>query len=118
MGRPRKNDGEKRIAQLNLHLTKDEEKKIMEYAAASGMFPPDWVRKKIFTGKFPPIKLSPIETSLYQELRKIGVNLNQGTHKLNQGDVPKDYRVTQTELLGMLNKILKLLIDDRQSDKR
>ncbi|HWA33875.1 MAG TPA: hypothetical protein VG737_07085 [Cyclobacteriaceae bacterium] len=115
MGRPRKTDSERRTAQLNLHLTADEEKKILEWAAASGMFPPEWIRQKIFTGRFPPVRQSPIETAVYQELRKIGVNLNQGTHKLNAGEFPRNYLTLQLELLAMLNKLCKVLLADRHS---
>ncbi len=114
MARPRKNDSDKRTAQLNLHLTVEEERKILERAAACGMFPPEWVRQKIFLGRFPPIRQSPIEVSLYQELRKIGVNLNQATHKLNSGEFPRDYLTIQMDLLSMLNKIYKLLLADRK----
>jgi len=71
----------------------------------------------VFTGKFPAMKISPLEGDIYRELRRIGINLNQGTHRLNQGDVPKDYRILQTELLSLLNKIINLLIHDRQSDQ-
>lgn len=113
MARPRKSDSERRTAQLNLHLTTDEEKKILTLAAASGMFPPDWVRQKIFTGRFPPVRQSPIETAVYQELRKIGVNLNQGTHKLNAGEFPRNYLSLQMELLSMLDKLYKILLADR-----
>ena len=115
MSRPRKNDSERRTAQLNLHLTTEEEKKILTWAAASGMFPPEWVRHKIFTGKFPPVRQSPIETSVYQELRKIGVNLNQGTHKLNSGELPPNYLTLQMELLAMLGKLYKVILADRQA---
>src|SRR5262245_12415883 len=114
MGRPRKNEAEKKTAQINLHLTGVEEKKILEWAAASGMFPPDWVRQKIFTGKFPPVRQSPIEAAVYQELRKIGVNLNQATHKLNSGEFPPNYLTLQMELLAMLNKIYKVLLAERE----
>jgi hypothetical protein len=113
MARPRKTDSERRIAQLNLHLTADEEKKILECAASSGMFPPEWVRQKIFSGRFPLVKRSPIETAVYQELRKIGVNLNQGTHKLNAGEFPRNYLSLQMELLSMLDKLYKVLLADR-----
>ncbi len=115
MARPRKNENDKRVAQLNLHLTLEEEKKILEWATASGLFAPEWVRKKIFTGKFPPVKQSPIEAGVYQELRKIGVNLNQGTHKLNSGEFPANYLSLQMELLGLLTKIYKVLLADRGS---
>lgn len=116
MTRPRKNDIEKRIVQVNIRLTKDEADRADRYAIASGLSPANWIRQKVFSGKFPMMKISPLEGEIYRELKRIGVNLNQGTHRLNQGDVPKDYLVLQNELLTLLNKIIKLLIHDRQSD--
>ena len=117
MARPRKNDIEKRTIQVNIRLTKDESDKVNNYAAASEESPANWIRQKVFTGKFPVMKVSPLEGEIYRELKRIGVNLNQGTHRLNQGDVPKDYMVLQNELLTLLNKIINLLIHDRQSDQ-
>jgi len=117
MARPRKNDIEKRTIQVNIRLTKDEAERADKYATASGQSPANWIRLKVFTGKFPVIKESPLEGEIYRELKRIGVNLNQGTHRLNQGDVPKVYHGLQMELLAILNKIIKLLIHDRQPDQ-
>ncbi len=102
--------------QVNIRLTNEETNKVNQWAAACGLSPANWIRKKVFTGKFPPVKLSPLDASIYQEMKRIGVNLNQVTHKINQGDLPKDYLVCQLELLLLLNKILKALIDDGQSN--
>ena len=117
MARPRKDDIEKRIVQVNIRLTKDEEEKANTYAIASGLSPANWIRQKVFTGKFPSIKMSPLDGDIYRELKRIGVNLNQGTHRLNQGGVPNDYRILQLELLELLNKIFQLLIHDGQSNQ-
>jgi hypothetical protein len=117
MARPRKDDIEKRIIQVNIRLTQDEADKINSYATASEQSPANWIRQKVFTGKFPVMKVSPLEGEIYRELKRIGVNLNQGTHRLNQGDVPKDYQVLQVELIILLKRIIDLLIYDRQSDQ-
>lgn len=103
--------------QVNIRLTAEESNKINEYATASGLSPANWIRHKIFTGKNPPARLSPLDSSIYQELKKIGVNLNQAAHKLNQGDFPKDLRMIQLELLMLLKRILKTLLHDRQHDQ-
>jgi hypothetical protein len=117
MARPKLNDNDKRTEQVNIRLTNDENAKVNEYATASGLSPANWIRAKVFTGKFPTVKMSPLDASIYQELKRIGVNLNQATHKINQGDFPKDYSVLQLQLLALLNKILKALIHDGQPDK-
>src|SRR5579859_210852 len=114
MARPRKHDIEKRIVQVNIRLTKDEADKVDEYSKASGISPANWIRQKVFTGKFPNPKLSPLDASIYTELRKIGVNLNQVTHQLNLGERPVILMKLQIELEALLNKIVKLLLHDRQ----
>lgn len=116
MARPKKSEDEKRVHQVNIRLTKDEDTKSNEFAAASGISQANWIREKVFTGKLPPVKLSPIEAGVYHELKKIGVNLNQVTHKINIGEMPKEYLTIQLSLQCMLTKIYKALIDDRKHD--
>jgi hypothetical protein len=115
MGRPHVKVEEKRVVQVNIRLTTGEFKKVSEYATMSGLSAANWIRKKIFTGKFPTMKESPIDTATYQELKRIGVNLNQATHKLNQGEMPKDYLFFVFQVRGLLERTLKALLDDRQS---
>ena len=117
MGRPRLNDREKRPVQGNIRLTTDENNKVNEFASACGLSSANWIRAKIFTGKFPVVKMSPLDTSLYLELKKIGVNLNQVTHKINAGEFPKEYLVRQLELAELLRNIINLLTHDRQPDQ-
>ncbi|MEO5975959.1 MAG: plasmid mobilization relaxosome protein MobC [Chryseolinea sp.] len=117
MSRPKVNETERRIVQVNIRLTQEENGKVNEYAISSGLSPANWIRHKIFTGKNPPIKVSAMDATVYQELKRIGVNLNQVAHKLNQGDFPQDLRITQTELLRLLTTILKTLLHDREHDK-
>lgn len=117
MARPPVNSNEKRIHQVNIRLTDDENEKANQYATASGISPANWIRKKVFTGKFPTIKLSPIDAALYMELKKIGVNLNQVTHRINQGDFPNEYQALLLNLTSMIDKILKVMTDDRQPDQ-
>lgn len=118
MARPRINDSDKRIIQVNIRLTEAENAKAIAYAEASGISPANWIRITVFSGKFPPIKLSTADADLYRELKKIGVNLNQVTHRINQGDFPKEYLERQAELIGILNRILTVLTDDGKSNKR
>ncbi|MEQ1585783.1 MAG: plasmid mobilization relaxosome protein MobC [Cyclobacteriaceae bacterium] len=116
MARPRKDDRAKRLVQVNIRLTTEESLRIEDFAKASGLSPANWIRQKVFTGKFPTIKQSPLDISIYQQLRKIGVNLNQATHQLNRGEFPKDYRMLQLELVTLLNKTIKNLLNDGNPD--
>lgn len=116
MSRPRVNEEDKRVVQVNIRLTAEENTQLSEYANSSGLSPANWIRKKIFSGKNPPARLSPLDASLYNELKRIGVNLNQVTHKINAGEFPKEYLVRQLELQMMLNKVIKILLHDSQHD--
>lgn len=114
MGRPRVEDQDKRIVQVNIRLTEEEHKKVVQYAQASGLSPANWMRRKVFTGKFPPVKLSPLEASMYNQLRSIGVNLNQITHKINQGDDHRNHFDFLVKTWIDIKGILKKLTDDRK----
>ena len=50
MARPRKDDIEKRIVQVNIRLTKDEAEKADTYAIACGLSPANWIRQKTLNG--------------------------------------------------------------------
>lgn len=117
MARPRINDNDKRTIQVNIRLTEAENAKALAYAQASGMTPANWIRSVVFTGKFPQMKLSPVDAALYQELKKIGVNLNQVTHKINIGEFPREYLARQVELAATLNRVLNALTNDGQPDQ-
>ena len=117
MSRPKVDEKDKRIVQVNIRLTTTEASTIDEHAKASGLSPANWIRVKIFTGKFPTVKMSPLDSSVYLELKRIGVNLNQVTHKINAGEFPKEYLVRQLELAILLKKIINLLTHDRQPNQ-
>lgn len=118
MGRPSIKEEDKRTVQVNIRLTQSENKKVCEYAAAGNLSPANWIRQKVFTGKFPNVKTSPLDADIYRELQKIGVNLNQATHKINSGQMPENYRPILLVLYTQVNKIIKLLVNDSGSGER
>lgn len=117
MSRPKIDEQSKRLVQVNIRLTTEENDKVNEYAAASGLSPANWIREKVFTGKNPAVRMSPLDTSIYQELKRIGVNLNQAAHKLNQGDFPRDIQELQIQLIALLHRTLKAIVRDGQHDQ-
>ncbi len=110
MGRPKLNESDRRVVQINIRLTIAENEKVTRQASNSGLSAANWIRKKIFTGKFPPQKLSALDNAVYLELKKIGVNLNQVTHRINKGETPKEYQTLLQCLTKILNKIIDRLI--------
>lgn len=120
MARPRKNDTEKRVDQLNIRLTKAETAKITGWARASGLDTATWCRQRLLTGKFPSPKTALIDAETYKELRKIGVNINQAVHKLHQLGEKSDYLAESQQILGWIKRIGRALLNpthDRQPDQ-
>lgn len=117
MSRPKVDDKDRRTIQVNIRLTTDEASTINEHAKASGVTPANLIRHKVFSGKFPPVKLSPLDASIYHELKKIGVNLNQATHKLHLGEMPQDLIKLLEELHRLYSRILNLLLHDGKPDQ-
>jgi len=118
MARPRKREEEKRVIQVNIRLTEIEYKRICVLAKSASLSPANLIRYKVFLGRFPEIKHSEMEVDLYRELHKIGVNLNQATHKIHLKEMPADYLPILTGLSQMIKKAIKLLIDDGRSGER
>ncbi len=110
MGRPPLQEDDKRIIQVNIRLTKDENDTVCNYAEASGMTPANWIRQKTFTGRFPVLKLSPVTASLYRELHKIGINLNQAVKQLHAGKLSPAYLTILTALMKTQKDILNCLL--------
>lgn len=104
MGRPVLKEEERRIIQVNIRLTAGEYAKVMNYTEASGITSANWIRQKVFTGKFPLIKLSPIDAAVYRELNRIGVNLNQLVKLMHEGKIDDRFDA----LRGVLNELLRL----------
>ncbi|WP_432329929.1 plasmid mobilization protein [Mucilaginibacter sp. P25] len=96
--------------QVNIRLTKDENDTVLNYAEASGMTPANWIRQKAFTGRFPNIKLSPVNAALYRELQKVGVNLNQAVKQLHAGKLSPAYLSILLGLMKTQKDILNCLM--------
>ena len=106
---------------LTLRYTAAELLAVKEAAAASGVSPYDWVRSRSIpragrsairmaepdsTGK----RLAPaIDTRMFIELRRQGVNLNQIAHRLNSNDLahPADLSAVIAEIRTILARLAK-----------
>lgn len=110
MGRPALEEEQKRVIQVNIRLTVVEHKKIEAYAQSAGLSPANWIRQKVFTGRFPPVKNSPIEAALYRELHKIGVNLNQAVKQVNSLRAREIPQQILDDLLTIQQEIIKRLL--------
>lgn len=110
MGRPALEEEQKRVVQVNIRLTAAENKKVEAYAQSAGLSPANWIRQKVFTGRFPPVKNSPIEAAVYRELHKIGVNLNQAVKQVNSFRAREIPQQILDDLLTIQQEIIKRLL--------
>ena len=115
MARPVLSEERKRVVQVNTRLTQSEGEKVNMLAESAGLSPANWIRYKIFTGKFPQPKASPLDAAIFRELQRIGINVNQIAHKLNSNELSSELRPVLDELSGLLKHIVKLLVHDRGS---
>nr|WP_302180118.1 plasmid mobilization relaxosome protein MobC [Chryseosolibacter indicus] len=115
MGRKQVNEKDKRKVQVNIRLTDDEYQRVAGYATCSDLTPANWIRKKVFTGKFPAAKILPIESDALRELSHIGSNLNQVVKKINQGVMPREFLPLLVDLL-QITVAIKNRINDSESD--
>lgn len=110
MKRQKLQQEEKRTISVGIWLTKEEYNTACHYAEASGMTRTNWIRYKIFTGKFPQVKLSPVDAALYRQLQMIGVNLNQAVKQLHAGKLSPGFLNMLTALMKTQKDILTCLI--------
>ena len=118
MVRPMLSEDKKRVVQVNIRLTQHEGEKVNTFAESAGLSPANWIRYKIFTGKFPQAKASPLNAAIFRELQRIGINVNQVAHKINSNEYPSELRPVLHELSDLLKHIIKLLVHDCGSGER
>lgn len=85
MGRPRLEIDRRRTAHLRVRLTAAELATIEAQAAQHGVAFPDFVRERVLTGRVVVKQGRELAADHWQELRRIGVNLNQIAHRMNAG---------------------------------
>jgi hypothetical protein len=94
MARPRKAPEEKRDDQLGVRLTTAERAEIEQHAAALGITPAEFARRRSLGYRLPAASVAEQRHTarLAVALLRIGVNLNQLTHRAHAGrEPPPDY---------------------------
>jgi uncharacterized protein (DUF1778 family) len=103
MARPRKAPEEKRDDQLNPRLTAAERAEIERNAAALGIAPTEFMRRRTLGYRLPEAAaVQQARASLGAAFNRLGVNLNQIAHKLNSGREPS---ALEAELQALIDRI-------------
>src|SRR5688572_1987491 len=89
MPRPRIGDDARRTETLAFRLTPAERLQVESAAVAAGLTASEFARKLALRGKVVIEQGRALEPAVFEELRRIGVNLNQATRIANQaGHIP------------------------------
>lgn len=109
MGRPRKEEHERRIASVRADLTEAEKVFVQDQAAKAGLSEAEYTRRRVLGN---PVESAAtdrrIEPALLSELNRIGVNVNQIARHLNAGRTERgSLDVVVAELRGVLGQLLQ-----------
>lgn len=101
---------EKRIFEVKVRLNLKEKKKLDSLISLTNKNSPEVIRSLLLNAKIPdPIKPM-IDLQTYQELRRVGVNLNQWVKAIHQSKISEMDKHVLHELYGIL-KIVKSKIN-------
>lgn len=106
MARPTKAPEERRAERLpGLRVTAAERAHIEEQAAAAGIEPTEFIRRRALGYQVPARRAASDDRALV-ELNRVGVNLNQIAARLNMtGDVAEDARDVLAEVRAAVAKV-------------
>jgi hypothetical protein len=84
MARPKKQPAEKRTEALACRLTPSERLRIEQVAARAGLSPSEYIRRQALTGRVTVPEKRGFDHATFDQLRRMGVNLNQLTRLSHQ----------------------------------
>ena len=108
MSRPKKQTDQTRSHTVRARVTPDERTSIEQQAANAGLSLTEYVRRRVLGHRINP-RPARVDFELVNQLRKIGVNLNQQTRRLHEtGQVPDELR----RLWGKFERLTDILFDE------
>ena len=84
MARPKKQPAEKRTEALACRLTPSERLRIEQAAARAGLSPSEYIRRQALIGRVTVPEKRGFDHATFDQLRRMGVNLNQLTRLSHQ----------------------------------
>jgi hypothetical protein len=91
MARPKKQPAERRTISLSCRVTAQERLRIETAAGHAGVSSSEYMRRQVLTGRVIVRERRVIDHATFDQLRRIGVNLNQLTRLAHQeGEVPPE----------------------------
>jgi hypothetical protein len=107
MGRPRKPAHELRSETIRFTVTPAEYVRIQQNAAAHGESVSDYTRQMVLKGRVVVEQTRRLDHAAYDQVRRLGVNLNQAVHKLHAtGRIPPELLSSAATIDRLLGKLL------------
>jgi hypothetical protein len=108
MARPTKGRDDQLSEMLRCRLRPAEYLRIRQAAQAAGLTLSDYVRRMLLRGEVTIRQYRSLDPDVYDQLRRIGINLNQAVHKLHAtGQIPPELAraaaVVEAFILGMMD---------------
>lgn len=108
MARPRKGRDDQLSEMLRCRLRPDEYLRIRQSAQKANMSVSDYTRRMLLSGTVVVKRTRNLDPAVYDQLRRIGINLNQAVHKLNAtGLIPPELArtaaVVESVVLGIVD---------------
>lgn len=117
MARPKKTQEERLTQRVKFDLTASDYAKALQSANDAGMTMAAYARQQFLKGKVVIHEKRKLDHATFDQLRRVGVNLNQLTRAVNQtGNIP-DTRLTNVCLL-LEDALLKTIDDSERNQKR
>ena len=90
-----------RSAVVPIRFTVDERDALLKRARESRLSLSEWVRRAVFSRKLPPQAAPEVNRETYQELARVGNNLNQLVRAIHRGELPQTSLGRLPELEGL-----------------
>jgi hypothetical protein len=110
MGRPRKEEHERRTASVRADLTEAEKVFVQDQAAKAGLSEAEYTRRRVlgYAVVSPAASTRQVDPSLLSELNRVGVNVNQLARAVHTGrEFVVYWRDIGRELQGVLARLAK-----------
>jgi Bacterial mobilisation protein (MobC) len=101
-----------------IRFSKEERDSLLSQAKSFGVSLSEFVRRAALKRRLPPAPPPQINRDIYQELSRIGNNLNQVARKIHEGAVSVDLELvgTLTELKGVVKEVGMRVLGANQDD--
>lgn len=108
MARPAKQPAERRTVSLSCRVTPLERLRIDSAAAQAGLSPSEYIRRQALKGRVTVQEKRTLDPAVFDQIRRIGVNLNQLTRLANRsGKIPPGLRAVTAAIERLIVRALE-----------